>query len=76
MALRMTTSRTINTGHCNAGYVIQKPINWEFHEIMSLLGGYFMTKIESQIFYFTFGGSWLNQDVQIQFEELNMLHGK
>jgi hypothetical protein len=76
MALRMTISMTIKTGNCNAGYVMQKPINCEFHEIVSLLDAYFVTKIQSQIFYFTFGGSWLNQDVRIQCEELNMLHGK
>jgi hypothetical protein len=65
MALRMTTSMTIKTVHCNAGYVMQKPINWEFHEIVSLLDAFFVTKIQSQILDFTFGRSWLNQDVQM-----------
>ena len=41
MALRMTTVMTIKTVHCNACYVMQKPINWEFREIVSLLDPFF-----------------------------------
>jgi hypothetical protein len=65
MALRMTTSMSIKNVHFNAGYVTQKPINWEFDEIVSLLGAFFVTKIQSQILDFTFGRSWLNRDVRI-----------
>jgi hypothetical protein len=59
----MTTSLAIKTVHCNAGYVLQKPINWEFHEIVSLLDAVFVTKIQSQILFFAFGRTWLIQDI-------------
>jgi hypothetical protein len=65
MALRMTTSMSLKNVHCNAGYVMWKPINWEFREIVSLLEAFFVTKIQSQILDFTFGRSWLNWDVRI-----------
>jgi len=61
----MTTSMSVKNVYCNAGYIMQKPINWGFHEIASLLDPFFVTKIQSQIFDFTFCRSWLNQDVRI-----------